>query len=129
VGRTRIAILISSIIRVVYVMVTYSAGWSSYGKGRSGEAMDDQQRRAKRHLPSAVIKRTVKISGAYTSVSLEDGFWNALREIAAGQGVTPNELVAKIDGGRDLDGEAMNLSSSIRLFVLNHYRARATTKR
>jgi predicted DNA-binding ribbon-helix-helix protein len=63
------------------------------------------------------------VSGRITSVNLEDAFWIALREIAAEQGVHPNELVSKIDRERD-PNRLDNLSSAIRLFVLNHYRGK-----
>jgi len=58
------------------------------------------------------------IGGHKTSVSLEDPFWNGLKEIAALRDLTLSELVGSIDTGR-LNG---NLSSTIRLFVLDHYR-------
>jgi predicted DNA-binding ribbon-helix-helix protein len=67
---------------------------------------------------SLVIKRSIVISGFKTSVSLEDDFWDALKEIARGQHVTLSNLVGSIDSQR----EQGNLSSTLRLFVLNHYR-------
>src|SRR6185312_4181705 len=51
-------------------------------------------------------------------VSLEDAFWQGLKEIAAVQDMTLSEMVASIDGGR----KGGNLSSAIRLFVLDYYR-------
>ena len=72
-------------------------------------------------LNSPVIKRSIVIAGHKTSVSLEDAFWQGLKEIAAARHVSLAELIAAIDSGRR-DG---NLSSSIRLFVLDHYRARS----
>jgi predicted DNA-binding ribbon-helix-helix protein len=69
---------------------------------------------------SLVIKRSIVVGGHKTSVSLEDDFWDALREIAARHRVTLSDLVGSIDSGR----EHGNLSSSVRLFVLNHYRRR-----
>lgn len=71
-------------------------------------------------LKSSVIKRSIVIAGHKTSVSLEDAFWQSLKEIGKDQKVTLSELVADIDGRR----QHGNLSSSIRLFVLDHYRAR-----
>jgi len=65
-------------------------------------------------------KRSVVIAGHKTSVSLEPEFWDALKEIAAGRGVSVNQIVRDID--TDHEG---NLSSAIRLYVLRHYRARA----
>ena len=71
-------------------------------------------------MKSPVIKRSIVIAGHKTSVSLEDAFWTALKEIAAGRSKTLSDLVGDIDSGRPHG----NLSSSIRLFVLDHYRAK-----
>lgn len=68
-----------------------------------------------------VIKRSIVIAGHKTSVSLEDGFWSGLKEIAAARRSTLSDLVASIDTGRT----GGNLSSAIRLFVLDHYRTAA----
>ena len=69
-------------------------------------------------MTSSISKRSVIINGHKTSVSLEAGFWNDLKEIAHGQRVPLSKLVTKIDGTR----EQSNLSSAIRLFVLDHIR-------
>ena len=69
-------------------------------------------------MKSLVIKRSVMIGGHKTSVSLEEAFWKGLKEIAAIRDLTLSEMVGSIDSGR-LNG---NLSSAIRLFVLDHYR-------
>jgi predicted DNA-binding ribbon-helix-helix protein len=71
----------------------------------------------RRSFPSANRKRSVKLDGRKTTLGLEDGFWNALKEIAAAQETTVQNLVWKIDRARH-----GNLSSAIRLFVLDHYR-------
>jgi predicted DNA-binding ribbon-helix-helix protein len=68
-----------------------------------------------------VIKRSVIIGGHKTSISLEDAFWTSLKDIAHQRGLTLSTLVAAIDGTR----QNANLSSAIRLFVLDHFRARA----
>ncbi|MBR9649705.1 ribbon-helix-helix domain-containing protein [Thalassovita aquimarina] len=68
---------------------------------------------------SAPVKRSLTLRGHRTSVSLEDEFWQAFREIAAQQGKPINALAAEIDAARDLDS---GLASEIRLFVLRHYR-------
>jgi predicted DNA-binding ribbon-helix-helix protein len=68
-------------------------------------------------MKSTVVKRSVKINGHTTSVSLEDAFWSALKEIAAGRKMTLAELVGLINARR----EQPNLSSAIRLFVLKHF--------
>ena len=71
-------------------------------------------------MKSTVVKRSVVIAGHKTSVSLEDAFWTALKEITVGSNRTLSDTVAEIDGGRPHG----NLSSAIRLFVLDHYRAK-----
>ena len=68
-------------------------------------------------MKSTVIKRSIVVAGHKTSVSLEDAFWNALKEIATGRNMTLSSLVAKIDAERSHG----NLSSAIRLFVLRCY--------
>jgi predicted DNA-binding ribbon-helix-helix protein len=73
-------------------------------------------------MKSPVIKRSIVIAGHKTSVSLEDAFWNALKEIAAVRHMTLSELVASIDSGR----QHRNLSSALRLFVLDFYRELAS---
>jgi predicted DNA-binding ribbon-helix-helix protein len=71
-------------------------------------------------MKSPVIKRSIVIAGHKTSVSLEDAFWRGLKEIAVSRNMTLSDLVATIDSGRAHG----NLSSAIRLFVLDHYQAR-----
>ena len=71
-------------------------------------------------MKSPVVKRSIIIAGHKTSVSLEDAFWKALKEIAAGRNVTLSELVGAIDAER----QHGNLSSAVRLFVLDYYQAR-----
>ena len=69
-------------------------------------------------MKSSVSKRSIVIAGHKTSVSLEDQFWDSLKEIARERGTTLTALVAAIDDNR----EHANLSSAIRLFVLGFYR-------
>ena len=69
-------------------------------------------------MKSSVSKRSIVIAGHKTSVSLEEQFWDSLKEIASQRGVTLAELVGAIDRDR----EHANLSSAIRLFVLGLYR-------
>jgi predicted DNA-binding ribbon-helix-helix protein len=69
----------------------------------------------------SVAKRSVIIGGRKTSVSLEEPFWSILKEICAQRGITLNQLVSAIDANR----QQGNLSSAIRLFVLDHFRSRA----
>src|SRR5262249_58913530 len=72
-------------------------------------------------MGSPVLKRSVVIGGHKTSVSLEDEFWSGLKEIAAGRNMTLSDLVATVERER----ESGNLSSSLRLFVLESYLQRA----
>ena len=69
-------------------------------------------------MRSQIAKRSIVIAGHKTSVSLEDEFWNSLKEIAGERGMTLAELVAAIDAKR----QHANLSSAIQLFVLGVYR-------
>ena len=71
-------------------------------------------------MKSPVVKRSIVLAGHKTSVSLEDEFWRGLKEIAGKRLVTLSTLVDIIDAQR----QQGNLSSALRLFVLNHYRAR-----
>ena len=70
-------------------------------------------------MKSPVVKRSIVLSGHKTSVSLEDAFWRGLKDIATTRRMTLSDLVGSIDTKR----EHGNLSSAVRLFVLNHYQA------
>lgn len=69
-----------------------------------------------------MAKRSITISGHRTSVSIEQPFWQALGEIAAARKLSLAGMIAEIDRDRP---EAANLSSAIRLAVLDWYRTRA----
>ena len=73
-------------------------------------------------MKSPVVKRSVVVAGHKTSVSLEEAFWNSMKEISSLQDMTLSELIGEIDKSR----EQGNLSSAIRLFVLDYFRSRAT---
>ncbi len=75
-------------------------------------------------MKSPVVKRSIVIAGHKTSVSLEDAFWKGLQDIAASRRMTLSDLVGAIDTERHRG----NLSSAIRLFVLDHYQARMNGK-
>jgi predicted DNA-binding ribbon-helix-helix protein len=72
-------------------------------------------------MKSPIVKRSIVLSGHKTSVSLEDAFWRGLKDIAATRRTTLSDLIGIIDADR----QRGNLSSALRLFVLNHYQARA----
>jgi predicted DNA-binding ribbon-helix-helix protein len=67
------------------------------------------------------MKRSLIIAGHKTSVSIEEPFWRGLRDIASVKAMSVSDLVALIDSGRQQD----NLSSHIRLFVLDYYQTLA----
>ena len=69
-----------------------------------------------------IVKRSVTIAGHRTSISLEDEFWVALKDIADKKGLTVNELVTRIDQMRGEQDYDCGLSSAIRVFVLGEYR-------
>ena len=76
-------------------------------------------------MKSTVMKRSVHINGHKTSVSLEQEFWEAVKEIAEIRGVNVKELVAEIDEDRT----RKNLSSALRIFVLGYYLDRVPNPR
>jgi predicted DNA-binding ribbon-helix-helix protein len=70
-------------------------------------------------MKSAITKRSVVIGGHKTSVSLEEPFWSAVREIAGTQQMTVSSLLRQID----LERRNANLSSAIRVYVLQSVRS------
>jgi predicted DNA-binding ribbon-helix-helix protein len=72
-------------------------------------------------MKTSIVKRSIIVGGHKTSVSLEDPFWDAVKEIAGLKNLTLAELVDQID----VDRHHGNLSSAIRLFVLDYFRSRA----
>ena len=72
-------------------------------------------------MKSSIAKRSVVIGGHKTSVSLEEPFWQAVRDITDKRSITVSELLREIDQARD----SANLSSAVRVFVLDQFRQRA----
>ena len=72
-------------------------------------------------MKSPVVKRSIVVAGHKTSVSLEEAFWNSMKEISATRSMTLSDLVSEIDKGR----KQGNLSSAIRLYVLDYFRTKA----
>ncbi|MBT4703020.1 MAG: ribbon-helix-helix domain-containing protein [Rhodospirillaceae bacterium] len=68
--------------------------------------------------PQRLLKRSVTIAGHATSVSLENAFWDRLKEIAAARDLSLNQLITEIDRTR-----TGNLSGAIRVFVLQSVQA------
>ena len=75
-------------------------------------------------MKSLIVKRSIFPAGRKTSVSLEDEFWNAMKKIASERYMTLSELVGDIDAQR----QHGNLSSTLRVFVLEYYRGKAAEK-
>ena len=71
---------------------------------------------------TAVKKRSVVLAGHRTSISLEAEFWQALREVAGARLLSINALVAAVDAARGA-GRPANLSSALRVFILDCYRS------
>ena len=74
------------------------------------------------YVQSTVIKRSVVIGGRKTSVSLEDAFWRSLKELASAKKMTMSGLIANIEQQK----QSSNLSSALRLFVLDSFKSRVT---
>ena len=62
------------------------------------------------------VKRSVTVAGHRTSLSLEPEFWDALKRIAQHERRTVSGLIGEIDAARG----RRNLSSAVRVFVLEH---------
>jgi predicted DNA-binding ribbon-helix-helix protein len=73
---------------------------------------------------TSINKHSVIVAGHKTSVSLEDEFWHRLQDIADAQGVTVSKLVQKIE----LEWRKGNLSSAVRVFVLNYFSSQAPVR-
>ena len=71
-----------------------------------------------------IKKRSVKIAGHATSISLEEPFWLSLNEIAQERSQSIAQLVAEIDTNKHAGG----LSSRLRIFILNYYKNLALSK-
>jgi predicted DNA-binding ribbon-helix-helix protein len=86
--------------------------WRSSGHAASG---------ADANMESTIRKRSIHIRGQKTSISLENEFWDAFREIAEAQDARPTDAINLIDRERSA---GTNLSSAIRLFMLDYFRSR-----
>ena len=80
--------------------------------------MNEQNEQARQTVASPIRKRSVKVAGHKTSISLEEPFWQALQKIATERGITTAALINSIASKR-VEG---NLSSA-RVTVLEHFRA------
>jgi predicted DNA-binding ribbon-helix-helix protein len=71
-----------------------------------------------------ILKRSVAIAGHRTSISLEAPFWDVLRQIAERETISVQKLIGLIDADRG----GQNLSSAIRVFVVNRLRAEVSRR-
>jgi predicted DNA-binding ribbon-helix-helix protein len=76
-------------------------------------------------MKSPVVKRSIVLAGHKTSVSLEDTFWMGLKEIGGRRRITLQDLIGRIDSQR----QQGNLSSALRLFVLEFYRSQIPSQK
>lgn len=74
-------------------------------------------------MSAMIRKRSVRVAGHRTSVSVEDVFWDELKAIAARTGISVSSIIEAID--RDRQG---NLSSAIRLYVVSDLKTRNTSR-
>jgi len=75
-------------------------------------------------MPSKNMKRSIAIGGHETSLSLEHEFWSGVKEIASRRDLTLSQLIDEIGTGR-----TGNLSSAVRVYVLEHYQAEGLRRR
>ena len=94
------------------------AGRSLFLRGR----IESGSRSNRPVMKSLITGYSIVIAGRKTKVSLERTFWECLREIAKERNESVSSLVSKINADR----QTPNLSSAIRMFVLDYYRNRAS---
>jgi len=75
-------------------------------------------------MKSQVMKRSIVVGGHKTSVSVEEPFWSGMKQISGERGKTLSELVSEINTSR----RQGNLSSAIRLFVLDRFKEGALVR-
>ena len=81
---------------------------------------EDADQRARADPPHKRRKHSVLIDGHRTSLSIEEAFWKQLQAIAARRRISLNKLIAEIDRSRGGTAKPTNLSSAIRVFILEH---------
>jgi len=105
----------------VSIYYTYQATASGDGESRIVSCKITREQDARilggAAMKSLILKRSVVIAGHRTSISLEEAFWKELKEIAGLRKMPLSELIGTIDTERT----HANLSSAIRLFVLDFH--------
>ena len=89
-------------------------------QGAPAEATDPGDAASLNGLAGRPVKRSFSIAGHRTSISLEAAFWDAFRELCQNDGVAMAAMLARIDRER---GSAAGLSSAVRVWILQRYRA------
>src|SRR3974377_1387906 len=89
-------------------------------KSGSASRTHGTRSRGREVMKSSVGKHSIVVAGHKTSISLEEAFWIGLKEISGHRDMTLSELVDEINGHR----QQGNLSSAIRLFVLDYFKSR-----
>jgi predicted DNA-binding ribbon-helix-helix protein len=100
----------------------YLARWLANGRRSESSALGerlDHQIMGGAFMKSLIFKRSIMVAGRKTSVSLEDEFWNGLKEIACERHMRLSELVAEIDAQRQL-GNLSSAPSAFRARILSH---------
>jgi predicted DNA-binding ribbon-helix-helix protein len=86
---------------------------------RTFSVVSTADRKSCRNRRSPVLKRAIRLAGNKTSISLENQFWDGLHEIARNENIRLYSLIERIDTNRTRH----NLSSAVRLFVLDYFKA------
>lgn len=97
-----------------------SASRPRTGVGRWSSSVQDKTIKT----DERAIKRSVKVGDRSVSVSLEDAFWEAFRDLARLDGLTNGELLVTISS----DLQAGGLSSAVRVYILRRFRALAEAR-
>ena len=79
-------------------------------------------------MAGTVKKYSIRIAGHATSISLEKPFWDELGRVAERQGLSVHELIARIDQNRADAPDGGNLSSWLRVYVLERLLAERQLK-
>lgn len=67
----------------------------------------------------AIKKRSISLNGRKTSITLEDEFWLALKEVARRRGISVRDLLAEVNANR----RSSNLSSAVRVYLLRQLKS------
>lgn len=67
-----------------------------------------------------MIKKSLKLHGHKTSVSLEEEFWFALQKISCAQNKPVSKIIEDIDDQRTIDDKS-SLTSKVRIYVIKYF--------